>query len=107
MPRLLGANVSIRYVASFILVLGLIGSAGLADDAVDASRRLEYELDTIESRARAKPVPKLSDRSVGSDLSVSRQRLRTLKTTNPNARSTPLLERQLHRVDRSRRARRR
>lgn len=107
MPRLLGANVSIRYVASLTLVLGLIGSASLADDAADAGRRLEYELDTIESRARVRPVPKLSDRSVGSDLNVTRQRLRTLKTTNPNARSTPLLERQLHRVDRPLRARRR
>ena len=107
MPRLLGANMSIRYVASVTLVLGLIGSTGLADDAVDASRRLKYELDTIESRARARPVPKLSDRSAGGDLSVTRQRLRTLKTANPNAPSTPVLERQLHRIDRSRRVRRR
>jgi hypothetical protein len=70
------------------LVLGVIGSAALAGDATDASRRL-------------------SDRSVGRDLSVTRQQLRTLKTTNPNSRSTPLLERQLHRTDRSLRVRRR
>ena len=90
-----------------VLILGVIGSAALADDATDASRRLKYELDTIESRARARPVPKLSDRSVERDLSVTRQQLRTLKTTSPNSRSTPLLERQLHRTDRSLRARRR
>jgi hypothetical protein len=110
------------------LCLGAVTAtmAGAGEDAVPEERIIEHQLDTTQSRVlrnsarplgspdeplgssnrlRESPDPPLGDRplersQVTRDLGAAEQRLRSFKTREPNAPSTPLLERQLDRLSR-------
>jgi hypothetical protein len=83
--------------------LNLLDSRGSTRDDRLESDRIQR---TARERGRAArliapaPQPSAQDLSLSSDLGAARQNLRTLKTREPNAKSTPLLERQLDRVSR-------
>lgn len=66
----------------------------------DAARGIEHELSLEQSRTNARSASELQRRQTQRDVQVSGQRLNTLKTTEPQQRSIPLLERRLDRVSR-------
>ncbi|MGH6901071.1 MAG: hypothetical protein ACREH3_10865 [Geminicoccales bacterium] len=61
---------------------------------------LEHELSLEQSRVGARSATPLQRYQTSRDVQLSRQRLNTLKTTAPNTRPIPLLERRLDRVSR-------
>lgn len=82
----------------------------LLDSRVSTRGDDQLESDRIPRTARERgraarliapaPQPSAQDLSLSSDLGAAQQNLRTLKTREPNAKSTPILERQLDRVSR-------
>jgi hypothetical protein len=111
-------------VAGWSLLLPV--SASLAEDIQTQERIIEHQLDTTESRVlrrSERPLAKeelpgtlgeqrlrspdrlLEQQQLRRDLGATEQRLRSFKTEHPNAASTPLLERQLDRLNRPARIR--
>lgn len=68
--------------------------------AEDLERTIEHGLDTLQSGILV-PGSRVQILETRRDLSVTGQRLDTLKTVTPHAPSIPLLERQLDRVERA------
>jgi hypothetical protein len=66
----------------------------------DAARGIEHDLSLEQSRVDARSTSALQRRQTQRDVQLSGQRLNTLKTTAPQQRSIPLLERKLDRVSR-------
>jgi hypothetical protein len=92
---------AIRLALGFALVGALLGPAGLlADDVATEERIIQHQLDTTQSRVLRDSARPLERSQVTRDLDASEQRLRSLKTRRPNAEATPLLERQLDRLNR-------
>ena len=112
------------------LCLGAVAAnAACAGEEVQPEERIiDHKLDTTQSRVLrnsdralgdADPLVGSSDRllespdrprtlersQVSRDLGAAEQRLRSFKTRNPNAPATPLLERQLDRLNRPTRLR--
>ncbi len=111
-------------VAGWALLLPV--SASLAEDIQMQERIIEHQLDTAESRVLRRserplakeelpgnlgeqrlrsPERSLEQQQLQRDLGASEQSLRTFKTVHPNAAATPLLERQLDRLNRPARIR--
>lgn len=119
---------AIRLALGLCLGAAAATAACAGEEALPEERIIEHRLDTTQSR-----VLRNSDRPLGSpdplvgssdrllespdrplalersqttrDLGASEQRLRSFKTRNPNAEATPLLERQLDRLNRPTRLR--
>jgi hypothetical protein len=116
------------------VALGLLlyaTAADAADEQVPEERIIEHELDTTQSRVLRNSdeplgstesqhelgtprsrillnsAPPLENTQVERNLGAAQQRLRSFKTREPNAPSTPLLERQLDRLSRPARVRER
>lgn len=70
------------------------------DRQLRTARGIEHELSLEQSRVNARSASELQRRQTRRDVAVSEQRLRTFKTTEPQQRSIPLLERRLDRVSR-------
>jgi N-acetylmuramoyl-L-alanine amidase len=70
------------------------------DRQLRTSRDIEHELSLEQSRVNARSASALQHRQTSRDVQLSEQRLNTLKTGEPRARSIPLLERRLDRVQR-------
>jgi hypothetical protein len=70
------------------------------DRELRTSRNIEHELNLEQSRVNARSASALQRRQTSRDVQLSEQRLNTLKTEEPRARSIPLLERRLDRVQR-------
>jgi hypothetical protein len=70
------------------------------DDHLGAARGIEHELSLEQSRVNARSTSDIQQRQTTRDVQLSGQRLDTLKSEAPQARSIPLLERQLDRVSR-------
>ena len=78
-------------------------SSPLAQDTdrhLGAARGIEHELSLEQSRVNARSTSDIQQRQTTRDVQLSGQRLDTLKSEAPQARSIPLLERQLDRVSR-------
>ena len=78
-------------------------SSPLAQDTdrhLGATRGIEHELSLEQSRVNARSTSDIQQRQTTRDVQLSGQRLDTLKSEAPQARSIPLLERQLDRVSR-------
>ena len=78
-------------------------SSPLAQDTdrhLGAARGIEHELSLEQSRVNARSTSDIQQRQTPRDVQLSGQRLDTLKSEAPQARSIPLLERQLDRVSR-------
>jgi hypothetical protein len=69
------------------------------DDHLGAARGIEHELSLEQSRVNARSTSDIQQRQTTRDVQLSGQRLDTLKSQAPQARSIPLLERQLDRVN--------
>lgn len=99
------------WLARHALGIGLLGivlcSASVAEDADTEERIIELQLDTTQSRVLRDSERPLERSQVRRDLGASEQRLRSLKTRQPDAGSIPLLERQLDRLNRPARVRER
>jgi hypothetical protein len=82
----------------------------LLDSRVSTRSDERLQSDRIQRTARERgraarlfapaPQPSARDIALGSALGAAQQDLRTLKTREPNAEATPILERQLDRVSR-------
>jgi len=72
----------------------------LTEDIENELRILEHRLDTTESRVLRRSERPLERSEVERDLGASEQRLRSLKTREPNLEGVPVLERQLDRLNR-------
>lgn len=110
-----------------MLVFTLSGPCAAQQDLSPLARSIQNDVDLLDSRVTTRnnrvestPLPQRTRRergrlaegftvaplrsaqgiALGSDLSAAQQDLRTLKTREPNASSTPILERQLDRVSR-------
>lgn len=83
----------------------LHAASPLTEDIENELRVLEQQLDATESRVLRRSEHPLERSQVERDLGASEQRLRTLKTREPNAKTTPPLERQLDRLNRPARIR--
>jgi hypothetical protein len=70
------------------------------DRQLRAARGIEHELSLEQSRVNARSTSNIQRRQTRRDVQLSAQRLNTLKTEAPQARSIPLLERRLDRVSR-------
>jgi hypothetical protein len=70
------------------------------DRQLRAARGIEHELSLEQSRVNARSTSAIQQRQNSRDVQLSGQRLNTLKTEAPQARSIPLLERKLDRVSR-------
>jgi hypothetical protein len=70
------------------------------DRQLRAARGIEHDLSLEQSRVNARSTSDIQQRQTARDVQLSRQRLDTLKTEAPQARSIPLLERRLDRVGR-------
>jgi hypothetical protein len=70
------------------------------DRQLRTARGIEHELSLEQSRVNARSASEIQRRQTRRDVQLSRQRLNTLKTEAPQARSIPLLERRLDRVSR-------
>jgi hypothetical protein len=64
------------------------------------ARDIEHDLSLEQSRVLSRSATALQRRQTARDVQISRQNLDTLKTTVPQARPIPLLERRLDRVSR-------
>jgi hypothetical protein len=71
-----------------------------AEDIKDQERIIEHDLDRLESRTGNPRQGTIQSRQTETDLSITEQRLRTLKTREPGDEDVPVLERQLDRVQR-------
>jgi hypothetical protein len=71
-----------------------------AQDVEDQERIIEHDLDRLESRTGDPRQGTIQRRQTETDLSITDQRLRTLKTREPGDEDVPVLERQLDRVQR-------
>ena len=119
---------AIRLALGLCLGAAAATTACAGEEALPEERIIEHRLDTTQSRVLRNSTRPLGspDPLVGSsdpllespdrplersqatrDLSASEQRLRSFKTRNPNAEATPLLERQLDRLNRPTRLRQR
>ena len=119
---------AIRLALGRCLGAATVTAACAGEEALPEERIIEQRLDTTQSRVLRNstrplgspdPLVGSSDRLLASpdrplerspaarDLSASEQRLRSLKTREPNAAATPLLERQLDRLSRPTRLRQR
>jgi hypothetical protein len=83
----------------------LNAASPLTEDIENELRILEHQLDTTESRVLRRSERPLERSQVERDLGASEQRLRSLKTREPNAEPIPPLERQLDRLNRPARIR--
>ncbi|MEM7025183.1 MAG: hypothetical protein AAF637_21735 [Pseudomonadota bacterium] len=72
------------------------------DDTLQSDRLQRTARDRGRAARLTTPTPQRSaqDIALSSDLSAAQQDLRTLKTREPNARSTPVLERNFDRIRR-------
>jgi hypothetical protein len=70
------------------------------DRQLRTARGIEHELSLEQSRVNARSASDIQRRQTRRDVQLSEQRLNTLKTQAPQARSIPLLERRLDRVSR-------
>jgi hypothetical protein len=70
------------------------------DRQLRATRGIEHELSLEQSRVNARSTSNIQRRQTRRDIQLSAQRLNTLKTEAPQARSIPLLKRRLDRVSR-------
>ena len=70
------------------------------DRQLRTARGIEHELSLEQSRVNARSASEIQRRQTRRDVQLSKQRLNTLKTEAPQARSIPLLERRLDRVSR-------
>ena len=70
------------------------------DRQLRTARGIEHELSLEQSRVNARSASEIQRRQTRRDVQLSGQRLNTLKTQAPQARSIPLLERRLDRVSR-------
>jgi hypothetical protein len=76
-------------------------SSPLAQDIDrELARDIEHDLSLEQSRVLSRSATPLQRRQTARDVQISRQNLDTLKTTVPQARPIPLLERRLDRVSR-------
>jgi hypothetical protein len=119
---------AIRLALGLCLGATTATAACAGEEPLPEERIIEHRLDTTQSRVLRNsarplgspdPLVGSSDRLLESpdrplalersqatrDLSASEQRLRSFKTRNPNAEATPLLERQLDRLNRPTRLR--
>lgn len=117
---------AIRLALGLCLGATAATTACAGEEALPEERIIEHKLDTTQSRVLrnsdrplGSPAPLVgsSDRLLASpdrplesspvtrDLDAAEQRLRSFKTRNPNAAATPLLERQLDRLNRPTRLR--
>jgi hypothetical protein len=88
-------------LTSLILAVSLAACGSTrAEDVEDQERIIEHELDTLESRAGDERQGTIQKRQTETDLRITDQRLRTLKTREPGDDDVPVLERQLDRVQR-------
>jgi hypothetical protein len=71
-----------------------------AEDVEDQERIIEHDLDRLESRAGDQRQGTIQKRQTETDLRITDQRLRALKTREPGDEDVPVLERQLDRVQR-------
>jgi hypothetical protein len=71
-----------------------------AEDIEDQERIIEHDLDRLESRTGDQRQGTIQKRQTETDLRITDQRLRTLKTREPGDEDVPVLERQLDRVQR-------
>ncbi len=67
---------------------------------VPEERIIEHQLDTTESRVLRRSQRPIEQEQLKRDLGAAGQDLSTFKTQHPNAAATPLLERQLDRLNR-------
>jgi hypothetical protein len=70
------------------------------DRQLRTARGIEHELSLEQSRVNARSTSGIQERRTARDAQLSEQRLNTFKTETPRARSIPLLERRLDRVNR-------
>jgi hypothetical protein len=70
------------------------------DRQLRTARGIEHELSLEQSRVNARSASQIQRRQTRRDVQLTEQRLNTLKTQAPQARSIPLLERRLDRVSR-------
>jgi Mg2+ and Co2+ transporter CorA len=96
----------IRLALGCCLIGSIVNAASpLTEDIENELRVLEQRLDATQSRVLRRSEHPLERSQVERDLGASEQRLRTLKTRQPNAKTTPPLERQLDRLNRPARIR--
>jgi hypothetical protein len=70
------------------------------DRQLNAARDIDLQLDLEQSRVNARSTSAIQQRQTARDIALTGQNLNTLKTTAPQQRSIPLLERKLDRVSR-------
>lgn len=96
---------AIHLVLGLGLAVATVTAACADQEAVPEERIIEHQLDTTQSRVLRDSDRPLERSQVIRDLGAAGQRLRSFKTREPNAASTPLLERQLDRLSRPTRLR--
>jgi hypothetical protein len=90
----------IRLTAVMLAAALAACGATRAEDIEDQERVIEHDLDRLESRTGDQRQGTIQRRQTDTDLRITDQRLRTLKTREPGSEDLPVLERQLDRVQR-------